>query len=103
MKKSVHTNYHSYCTQMIYPLWVSHMEENKREEDRKNFVRLGNKRVNNALKYIRLVGNLSNTSNYAYKEEDVQKIFVTLENAVTECRKRFDNKKKEKESFTLEE
>jgi hypothetical protein len=77
------------------------MTQETREEDRKNFVRLANKRVNNALKYLRLVGNLSNTSNYYYKEEDVQKIFVTLQTAMEECKKRFE--KKEKESFKLDE
>ena len=79
------------------------MEENTRIDDRKNFVRLANKRVNNALKYIRLVGNLSNTSNYHYKEEDVEKIFRTLSKALDECKERFEKKKREKESFELEE
>ncbi len=76
--------------------------ENNREEDRKNFVRLATKRVNNALKYVRLIGNLSNTSNYYYTDEDVEKIFKVLMNEVEECRQRFDSKKKVKSTFTLE-
>lgn len=79
------------------------MEDAKREIDRKNFVRLANKRVNNALKYISLVGNLSNTSNYYYTEEDVQKIFDTIRNELNECEKRFDKKKKGRPCFSLDE
>jgi hypothetical protein len=79
------------------------MEEDQREYDRKSFIRLGTKRVNNALRYIRLIGNLSNTSNYCYTDEDIAKIFKALENALEECRQRFDKKKKTKESFSLEE
>jgi len=74
---------------------------NTREEDRRNFIRLGNKRVNNALKYIRLVGNLSNTSNYYYTEKDVQRIFLALQKALDECQSLFDKKQKQKESFSL--
>lgn len=79
------------------------MDEQKRDEDRKNFVRLANRRVNNALKYVRLIGNLSNTSNYYYKEEDVDKIFATLQRELDECKQRFDGKKKEKATFSLDE
>lgn len=79
------------------------MDENRREEDRKNFVRLANRRVNSALKYIRLIGNLANTSNYFYRDEDVQKIFATLQNALDECRQKYENKKKAKENFSLED
>jgi hypothetical protein len=76
------------------------MGEENREEDRADFVRLANKRVNNALKYLRLIGNLSNTSNYYYKDEDVEKIFKVLTDEIEECKKRF--KKKQKTSFSLD-
>ena len=79
------------------------MDIDKREEDRKTFVRLANRRVNNALKYIRLIGNLSNTSNYYYKEEDVEKIFTTLQRELEECQQRFENRKKKKAEFRLDD
>ena len=79
------------------------MEENVREKDRKDFVRLATKRVNNALRYIRLIGNLSNTSNYYYNEEDVQKIFTAIRKEVDECQERFGEKKKQKASFSLDD
>jgi hypothetical protein len=73
----------------------------ERNEDYKKFIRLGNKRVNHALKYIRLIGNLSNTSNYYYTNKDVKKIFATLRGELDECEARF-NKKETKQKFSLE-
>ena len=63
-----------------------------REKDRQKFVELAQKRVNRALKDIKLIGNLSNRSNYAYTDEDAKKIFRALQNAVNELKVRFDRK-----------
>lgn len=58
--------------------------------DREAFVRLANARVNKALESIRLIGNLSNRSNYSYTEEDADRIINALRTAVTDCKRRFD-------------
>jgi hypothetical protein len=63
-----------------------------REDDRKKFVVLAEKRVTRALKDIRLIGNLSNRSNYKYTDEDARKICKTLRDAVDEVRARFERK-----------
>jgi hypothetical protein len=63
-----------------------------REKDRQKFVELAEKRVNRALKDIKLIGNLSNRSNYTYTNEDAKKIFKALQNALTELKARFDRK-----------
>lgn len=63
-----------------------------REKDRKKFVELAEKRVNRALKDIKLIGNLSNRSNYSYTEQDVRKITLTLKKALDEMKARFDAK-----------
>lgn len=74
-----------------------------REEDRKKFVTLATKRVNNALKAIQLIGNLSNKSNYDYTDKDVEKIFTALHKEMKSCRQRFDSPgKKNGNQFTLE-
>lgn len=57
---------------------------------RQKFVDLAEKRVNRAIKDIRLVGNLSNRSNYSYTEQDVKKITVALRKAVDDMKDRFD-------------
>lgn len=48
---------------------------NKRER----FVELGETRVRKAAQLLRLIGNLSNTSNYEYSADDAQKILSALE------------------------
>lgn len=57
---------------------------------RQKFVDLAEKRVNRAIKDIRLVGNLSNRSNYSYTEQDVKKITAALRKAVDDMKDRFD-------------
>ncbi len=60
------------------------------------FKRIAERRVNNTLKCIQLIGNLSNTGNYEYSTEDVSKIFKTLreEMQVAESRFKITSKKK---------
>ena len=63
-----------------------------REKDRQKFVELAQKRVTRALKDIRLIGNLSNRSNYTYTDDDAKRIYKTLLNALNELKGRFDRK-----------
>jgi hypothetical protein len=63
-----------------------------REKDREKFVELAEKRVSKALKDIKLIGNLSNKSNYDYEDQDVRKIYSTLKKALEEMKARFDSK-----------
>ena len=61
------------------------------------FKELAEKRVNNALKNIQLIGNLSNTNNYDYSEENVLKIFKTLKDALYTAEMKFKiNSRKDK-------
>lgn len=74
-----------------------------RQKDYEKFKSLANKRVNTALKAIRLIGNLSNKSNYEYTDADVDKILRALDEELKECRQRFEFAKKTsgKEEFSL--
>jgi len=63
----------------------------EREKDRDKFVELAEKRVSRAIKDIRLIGNLSNKSNYSYTDEDVRKIIRALEGEVKKLKQRFDS------------
>jgi len=69
-----------------------------READRKKFVELAEKRVNRAIKDIKLIGNLSNRSNYSYEDKDAKAIIAALSKAVSEVKARFDRKGDETES-----
>lgn len=53
------------------------------------FKELAEKRVNNALKQIQLIGNLSNKSFYKYSNKDVEKIFKSLRDELKESHQRF--------------
>jgi Domain of unknown function (DUF4145) len=69
---------------------------------RAKFVELANKRVNNALKAIGLIGNLSSHSSYDYTKADITKIFQILEKQIKTVRYRFDDTKKtDRNSFNI--
>lgn len=59
------------------------------ETARDKFVRLAESRVNSLIKTIRLLGNLSNRSNYSYADKDVEKIFRSIEKELKDARSRF--------------
>jgi hypothetical protein len=66
---------------------------NKREK----FVELAEARVTRALRDIRLIGNLSNRSAYAYTDDDVRKIFRVLQKEFEAARAKFGGEGASKE------
>ena len=52
-------------------------------------MRLAEKRVNKVAKQLLLIGNLSNKTNYAYSTEEVDRIFMYIEECVMVARNRF--------------
>lgn len=59
------------------------------EANRDKFRRLAEKRVNKAVGMIRLIGNLSNRSNYDYAKGDIDKVFSAIEAELKAARNRF--------------
>jgi len=59
-------------------------------KNRDKFIELAEKRVSRAIKDIRLVGNLSNKTNYSYGDEDVRKIVAALKGEISRLQKRFE-------------
>ena len=53
------------------------------------FVELSEKRMPKAIKAIKLIGNLSNRSNYFYLDSDTAKIFKELKNSLKTLKKKF--------------
>jgi len=73
-----------------------------KKTDREKFVVLAEKRMTRALRCLRLIGNLSNRSNYSYTDEDVKKISRALQAGVDEVRARFARRGSDKgEVFKL--
>jgi hypothetical protein len=66
--------------------------ENENKEAK--FKRLAKSRVNNVLKGLDLISNLSNKSNYSYTEEDVSKILRALKDGLTSVEESFSKTKK---------
>lgn len=67
---------------------------NETAEER--FRRLATKRTNEVLDRLRRLGNLSNRTNYRYSEEDVEKIFTAIYEAVEDIEARFRPQKDRK-------
>jgi len=65
---------------------------NKKEEKREKFKQISENRVNSILQRLKILGNLSNKSNYYYEKDDVTKMFQAIEKATKEVKERFLNK-----------
>ena len=69
---------------------------------RAKFVRIAEKRVGNAIRAIRLIGNLSNRAAYEFSDADVKKIAAALGKEVEGMQRRFsDTPVKNKIEFKL--
>lgn len=72
-------------------------------DKRGKFVSLAESRVNRTIKDIRLIGNLSNRSAYAYREDDIRKIFRALQKELDAAKSRFGGEADTREEgFRLE-
>ena len=73
-------------------------------ESRDKFVNLAEARTTKAIKMIRLIGNLSNKTNYSYSGKDVAKIFSELDKELKIARRRFDESRGSSKNakFTLD-
>lgn len=69
------------------------------ESRHERFRRLASARTNAALEKLRLLGNLSSTINYEYTDEEINKIFNTLESQLRIVKARFSAKKQRKFSL----
>lgn len=74
---------------------VKKVKESKTEM----FIRLAETRVKSVLKSLRILSNCSNRGNYEYSQEQVDKINLTLSNALLDTINKFTKSKKEVESF----
>lgn len=61
----------------------------KMSEKQDKFEKLAEKRVTEAIKKLRLIGNLSNRNNYEYTEEHAKQIIDTLENEMKILKTKF--------------
>jgi hypothetical protein len=72
----------------------------KLPEKRERFKRLATYRTNEVLKRLQVLANCSNRSAYNYSEEEISRIFSTIDKAVRDAKAKFYYPK-EKISFKL--
>ena len=70
--------------------------KDNKETRHERFIRIATKRTNGALNNIRLLGNCSNKSGYDYSEQEVNKIFSTIDKALKNARSKFHIPKNKK-------
>lgn len=71
-------------------------------EKQEKFIRLAESRTNKIIDMLGLLGNLSNTTNYSYSEEQVNQIFDCLETELQTQREKFYKKQEpKKKKFRL--
>ena len=64
------------------------------------FHRVAERRINNLLNTLRLIGNTANTNLYSYTDDEVIKLFNTIEKRLIEIRGKFKQSKK-KDNFSF--
>lgn len=69
---------------------------NNSETPEQRFKRIATLRTNAVLDRLRILGNLSNRQVYRYSEEDINKIFSTINKQIKEVRAKFNSRKEEK-------
>ena len=69
------------------------------ETKRQRFQRLAEKRTNDVLERLRILGNCANRGQYEYTPEEVRKIFKVIESEVNVIKMKF--KEGETQKFTL--
>lgn len=65
------------------------MTSSPRESKLQRFERLAEKRVTEAIRRLRLVGNLSNRANYEYSDDHVRQLTEALEGELKQLKNRF--------------
>ena len=72
-----------------------------KETKREKFVRLAEARTNKIIEMLRLLGNCSSKANYEYTDDDIRKIFSTIDKEVKNTKNRCLGIDGKEERFTL--
>lgn len=69
------------------------------ETRKQRFIRLATYRTNLVLEKLRILGNLSNKTNYDYTDEEINKIFAAIDSQLRIAKARFAGKRKKQFSL----
>jgi hypothetical protein len=70
------------------------LSSKNKETKRERFVRLANKRINEVLEKLRILGGCANRRMYEYTEQDIKKMFKAIEDEIKRVRGLFAEEKK---------
>ena len=73
------------------------VESSSDDDRRERFLRVAERRTQEILHKLRLLGNCSNKSAYSYTLEEIEHIFSTIQEQLDAARARFEPKKRETE------
>ncbi len=76
------------------------MSKPEEETKRERFIRVAENRTNRILDTLELLGNCANKGNYDYTDQDVRKIFDTIQRKLDETKQRY-TKQSKNEKFRL--
>jgi hypothetical protein len=68
---------------------------------RERFVKIAENRTNKIIAMIKLLGNCSNKSNYAYDDNDIKQIFNAIDDELKISKSRFQEAQTNKKEFKL--
>lgn len=74
---------------------------NKTETPNEKFKRIATARTQKIINMIELLGNCSNSYVYEYSEEEVKKIFDTIDSELKIVKEKYKGNGRSKEKFTL--
>lgn len=77
------------------------MEKKQQENKKEKFKRIAENRTNKIIDMLRLLGNCSNTNNYDFEKEDIDRIMNALERELKGVKNKFENALTENTTFKL--
>ena len=60
-------------------------------DKRERFENLAEKRINEVIKRLRILGNLSNKTNYDYEDDHIRQMFQVIDSEIKDLKDRFKN------------
>lgn len=82
-------------------MFKKNIEEDIKETREERFKRIASRRVQDTLNKMRLLGNCADRVNYSYNDEQVRKIFSTIDAELKRIRSLYNKSKSKDDKFKL--
>lgn len=75
---------------------ATNIQINNKETRQERFKRVAERRTNEIINKLRILGNCANRSTYAYTDEEINKIFTAIEKELREVKSQFTRTNKKR-------